>query len=104
MYNTSYTTSPDPAFSGPDWDFYLTGQLGGSPIPHENLGWDFFAAWFLGGQCLSGWYNQTYEVAFAKIYGSNPWWRTSIHLPGTYSTPKISNEDIQYMEGCEEAG
>lgn len=105
-YNTSYINEPDPDYKGPSWDFLVFYSLS---YPSESPGvliWFSFIEWItLGGIAGDGWYNHNFELAFAKIWGNSenlltiPW-----ETVQDFPFPDWSNEDVQFIEACEDAG
>ncbi|MHA2252649.1 MAG: ABC transporter substrate-binding protein [Candidatus Kariarchaeaceae archaeon] len=95
-YNTSYIDLGirDPEFKGPYWDFVLLKYNLYTDSPWDCMAYRFwFDNWWTYGFTGSDWYNQSFEIAQAKVFGDNP-----------YPVLRWSNEDTQFTEACEEAG
>ena len=102
---------PDPLFQGPQCDFAVWGNALFN-YPHKSLTHFSHAYWYNFGDLSCGYSNNSLEVALAKIsddgeWGLHPWFKPP-YLEGSPEVPfnisAISNDDPQYIEGCEEAG
>ncbi|MHA1972675.1 MAG: ABC transporter substrate-binding protein [Candidatus Hodarchaeales archaeon] len=106
-YNTSYIEQgiPDPEFNGPHWDFTVGGFGGNYETPWDFIAYQTFLYWLYRGWGGYSWYSIDYEVGYAKATDGSGYLAYMPDDPGTrWDTPVWSNDNAQFIEGCQEAG
>ncbi|NHJ01982.1 MAG: ABC transporter substrate-binding protein [Candidatus Heimdallarchaeota archaeon] len=105
-YNTT-GPQPDPNFIGPAWDFTVGGFGGNYETPWDFIAYQSFATWMQYGRGGYSWLNMNYEKGYRMATG----FAISSRLSGfpdydstVWPVPEWSNDDEQFIEGCELAG
>ncbi len=102
-YNTT-GPQPDPDFEGPVYDFYLGAFNGNYETPWDFIAYQSFFYWLYYGYGGNSWFNIDYEEAYAKATDGKG--LMEYFSPGfiPYNPPLWSNDDTQFIQGCEDAG